>query len=65
LVWCTYADHLAAARPKDRKLLSSVHSFIVEKLKANNSQKDYSEARELCWRILFIGWDHLCRTTYQ
>lgn len=65
LVWCTYADHLAAARPKDRKFLSSVHSFIVEKIKASNSEKDQSEVRELCWRILFIGWDHLCRTTYQ
>ena len=65
LVWCTFADQLAAAKQKDRELLNQVHNFLVGRIKALSAKEERSETSDLCWRILLVGWDHLCRSTYQ
>lgn len=64
LVWATFADQLAALHKEDRGLLSEVHQLLVSKLSSESSEDFWSEEdRDLCWRILFVGWDRFCRTT--
>lgn len=67
LTWTTFADQLASAKKEDRTLMNRVYKYLVSKLSGDHDPmpKGLMEEREICWRILFVGWDHLCRSTFQ
>lgn len=67
LVWATFADQLAALRERDRHLLDMTHKHLLGKLsECNVGGKTAWSAEEaaLGWKVLFVGWDHFCRSTH-
>lgn len=67
LIWATYADQLAPLREENRRILNSVFKFLMAKLSANheNITAEQVEEKDICWRILLVGWDQFCRSTFQ
>lgn len=67
LIWATYANQLAAVKEEDRKLLNSVYKFLMDKLSAEPEKMvtKLAEEKDICWKILVVGWDFFCRSTFQ
>ena len=67
LIWATYANQLAAVKEEDRKLLNSVYQFLMDKLSVEPEKMvaEQAEEKDICWRILVVGWDFFCRSTFQ
>jgi hypothetical protein len=67
-VWATFADQLAALRAVDGQLLDRVHEHLLGQIRrrAEGSASAWpAEDVALCWQVLIVGWDHLCRSAQQ
>ena len=66
LIWATYANQLAAVKEEDRKLLNSVYQFLMDKLSVEPEKMvaELAGEKDICWRILVVGWDFFCRSTF-
>ena len=66
-VWVTFADQLAPFHKKDQELLNEVFKYLINKLSINKEKKTQESVDEtdIHWKILFVGWDKFCRSTFQ
>lgn len=67
LIWSTFADQLSGEHQRDRELLNEVHAYLMKALATKAEERLQVSAIEddICWKILFVGWDFFCRTTFQ
>lgn len=65
LIWATFADQLAGEHQKDRELLDSLLVYLLDTLRREGEPKseEHRTLEDLCWKIIFVGWDYFCRTS--
>ena len=62
LTWATFADQLSSSKPEGQQILNLVRNHLMSMIE---NQDLCPGEKNLCWKILIVGWELFARSSLE